>query len=78
MGKCYTFTDQSLENGLCIFQALGNILLVITCSKSNRTQILRLKKKRKMESDLLCSTIYSHVPFASILSLIFLDPPFQS
>ena len=78
MGKCYTFTYQSLENGLCIFQAVGNILLVITCSKSNRTQILRLKKNRKMESDLLCSTIYSYVPFASILSLIFLDPPFQS
>ena len=27
MGKCYTFENQSLENGVsCKFQALGNVL----------------------------------------------------
>ena len=60
MGKCYTFTYQSLENGLCIFQAVGNILLVITCSKSNRTQILRLKKIEKWNQ--ICSALlYIHM-----------------
>ena len=75
MEKCYTFKDQSLENGLfCIFQAIGNILL--TCSKSR--QIQRLK-------DPLWSQIFSpllqgqcHTPGSRRLAQVCLNPGSQS
>ena len=45
MEKCYTFTGQSLENGIsCIFQAIGNILVAEAIkndaqSKTNRSNM---------------------------------------